>query len=85
MSIRIDKEFESLIPPLSDDEFKQLEENCVKEGIRDALVVCKVPNGDQIFVDEAIEEYATKNLGMQRKDGHQTKWFEVGWDDEFDD
>ena len=40
---------------------------------------------DQIFVDEAIEEYATKNLGMQRKDGHQTKWFEVSWDDEFDD
>ena len=51
MSIRIDKEFESLIPPLSDDEFKQLEENCVKEGIRDALVVWKVPNGDQILVD----------------------------------
>ena len=51
MSIRIDKEFESLIPPLSDDEFRQLEENCVKEGIRDALVVWKVPNGDQILVD----------------------------------
>lgn len=51
MSIRIDKEFESLIPPLSDDEFKQLEENCVKEGIRNALVVWKVPNGDQILVD----------------------------------
>lgn len=49
--IRIDKEFESLIPPLSDDEFQQLEENCVKEGIRDALVVWKVPNGDQILVD----------------------------------
>lgn len=49
--IRIDKEFESLIPPLSDDEFRQLEENCVKEGIRDALVVWKVPNGDQILVD----------------------------------
>lgn len=49
--IRIDKEFESLIPPLSDDEFRQLEENCVKEGIRDALVVWKVPNGDQILID----------------------------------
>lgn len=49
--IRIDKEFESLIPPLSEDEFRQLEENCVKEGIRDALVVWKVPNGDQILVD----------------------------------
>ena len=49
--IKVDKEFESLIPPLSDDEFKQLEENCVKEGIRDALVVWKVPNGDQILID----------------------------------
>ena len=38
MSITIDKEFESLIPPLSEEEFKQLEENCVKEGIRDALI-----------------------------------------------
>jgi polyhydroxyalkanoate synthesis regulator phasin len=38
MSITIDKEFESLIPPLSPDEFQQLEENCVKEGIRDALI-----------------------------------------------
>ena len=49
--IRVDKEFESLIPPLSEDEFRQLEENCVKEGIRDALVVWKVPNGDQILID----------------------------------
>ena len=38
MSITIDKEFESLIPPLSPEEFAQLEENCVKEGIRDALI-----------------------------------------------
>ena len=38
MSITIDKEFESLIPPLSPEEFRQLEENCVREGIRDALI-----------------------------------------------
>ena len=38
MSITIDKEFEALIPPLSPDEFKQLEENCLSEGIRDALI-----------------------------------------------
>ena len=38
MSIIVDKEFESLIPPLTDEEFQQLEENCVKEGIRDALI-----------------------------------------------
>lgn len=38
MSITVDKEFEALIPPLSPDEFQQLEENCVNEGIRDALI-----------------------------------------------
>ena len=51
MSIRIDKEFESLIPPLPDDEFKQLEENCVRDGIRDPLVLWSVPNGDDILID----------------------------------
>lgn len=51
MSIKIDKEFESLIPPLSSEEFKQLEENCVAEGIRDPLVVWHVPSGDDILID----------------------------------
>lgn len=51
MSIKIDKEFENLIPPLTSEEFQQLEENCVREGIRDPLVVWKVPNGDRILVD----------------------------------
>lgn len=37
--IQINKTFEALIPPLSDDEFKQLEANILKEGIRDPLVV----------------------------------------------
>lgn len=49
--IRIDPEFQSLIPPLSDDEFRQLEENCVQDGIRDPLVVWHVPNGDDILID----------------------------------
>lgn len=38
MSITFDREFEILIPPLSPEEFQQLEENCVNEGIRDALI-----------------------------------------------
>ena len=36
--LKIDKEFQSLIPPLSDEEFSQLEENIKAEGCRDALV-----------------------------------------------
>ena len=51
MSIIIDKEFQSLIPPLSPEELQQLEENCVNEGIRDALIVWKQPDGNDILID----------------------------------
>lgn len=49
--ITIDKEFQSLIPPLSEDEFRQLEENCVKDGIRDALITWPQPDGTEILID----------------------------------
>ena len=51
MSIIIDEEFKNLIPPLSEDEFRQLEENCVKDGIRDPLVVWPQGDGNDILVD----------------------------------
>ena len=51
MSIVIDEEFKSLIPPLSDDEFRQLEANCVRDGIRDPLVVWPQNDGNDILVD----------------------------------
>jgi hypothetical protein len=51
MSIIIDEEFKNLIPPLSEDEFRQLEENCVRDGIREPLVVWKQDNGDSILID----------------------------------
>ena len=50
MSITIDKEFESLIPPLSAEEFQQLEENCLRDGIRDALIVWE-QDGNDILID----------------------------------
>ena len=50
MSILIDKEFESLIPPLSAEEFQQLEENCLRDGIRDALIVWE-QDGNDILID----------------------------------
>lgn len=49
--IKVDKEFEKLIPPLSPEEFAQLEENCVRDGIRDPLVVWHTPEGDDILID----------------------------------
>lgn len=39
MEITIRKDFKDLIPPLSADEFRQLEENVLQDGIRDPLVV----------------------------------------------
>lgn len=39
VEIQIDEEFKSLIPPLSPEEFKQLEENILQDGCRDPLVV----------------------------------------------
>ena len=49
MSILIDKEFESLIPPLSAEEFQQLEENCLRDGIRDALSVWEQDGNDSLI------------------------------------
>ena len=46
----IDKEFEALIPPLADEEYRQLEENCLKEGIRDSLVVWD-NDGEFVLID----------------------------------
>lgn len=37
--ITIDSEFKSIIPPLSAEEYDQLKENILRDGIRDALVV----------------------------------------------
>lgn len=39
MDFKIDKEFRDLIPPLSDEEFSQLEASILAEGVRDPLVV----------------------------------------------
>ena len=37
--IQIESEFKALIPPLSKEEYQQLEANILAEGCRDALVV----------------------------------------------
>lgn len=37
--MRIDEEFKKLIPPLSVDEFQQLERNIIADGCRDPLVI----------------------------------------------
>lgn len=63
--IHIDEEFKALIPPLSREEYKQLEENCVKEGIRDPLVVWKLP-GNEILIDGHNRwEISAKHAGIR--------------------
>lgn len=49
--MRIEKQFEELLPPLTDEEFRQLEENILRDGIRDPLVVWKTPSGNEVLVD----------------------------------
>ncbi len=39
--LKIDAEFKALIPPLTSDEFQQLEENVLRDGIQDPLKVWK--------------------------------------------
>ena len=39
MQLKIKKEFKELIPDLSAEEFKQLEDNCINDGIRDKLII----------------------------------------------
>jgi len=41
ISLKINKNFQNIIPPLSKDEFKELENSIKEEGCRDALIVWK--------------------------------------------
>ena len=46
----IDQEFKALIPPLSSEEYQQLEENILRDGIRDSVTYWD-NNGDHILID----------------------------------
>ena len=46
----IDEEFKALIPPLSSEEYQQLEENILRDGIRDSVTYWD-NNGDHILID----------------------------------
>ena len=72
MNITIDTEFKTLIPPLSEEEFKQLEANCVENGIQDSL---KVWNGILIDGHNRFEiaenhrlEYKTEEMEFSSRD-----------------
>ena len=54
MEIEIDPEFQAMIPPLAEEERRQLEENIIRDGCRDPLVVWPLPEIEVEFDDETI-------------------------------
>jgi hypothetical protein len=64
-TVTIDEEFQKLIPPLTDDEYRQLEENCIKEGIREAILVWD--RGDDLVIVDGHNRY-------QIAREHNLKW-----------
>jgi N6-adenosine-specific RNA methylase IME4 len=65
--LEIKEEFKKLIPALTQEEFKQLEENCLEEGIREAIITWKG------FIIDGHNRYeiANKwNLDFQTKSKH---------------
>ena len=62
MNITIDKEFKTLIPPLSAEEFNQLEANCLENGIQDSL---KTWNG--VLVDGHNRYEIAEKHGLEFK------------------
>jgi N6-adenosine-specific RNA methylase IME4 len=72
--MRINEKFKTLIPPLTAEEFKQLETNCLTEGILDAIVTWN----DFIIDGHNRYEIATKhNLHFKTEQKHFTNETEV--------
>lgn len=63
--ILIDDEFQGLIPPLSEIERLQLEQNIEAEGCRDPLVVWMTESGDEILIDGHNRFEICERLGVQ--------------------
>jgi hypothetical protein len=62
MTITIDEEFKSLIPPLSDLERLQLEENLEKDGCKDPLIIWK---DKSILIDGYNRLEICERLGLE--------------------
>ncbi|EAY25468.1 ParB N-terminal domain-containing protein [Microscilla marina] len=48
--IEVHPDFRDWIHPLSDEEYKQLQENIIEEGCREPLVVWQVPNAETYYI-----------------------------------
>ncbi len=58
MDFIIDEELRSLIPPLSKEEFEQLESNIIQWGCLDPLKVWAVPDSDEVILLDGHNRFA---------------------------
>ncbi len=58
IKFRIDGELRSLIPPLSKEEFEQLELNILEWGCLDPLKVWPVPDSDEVILLDGYNRYS---------------------------
>ena len=65
--VKIKQEFKSLIPPLTTEEFKQLEDNCLAEGIREKILTW---NGFIIDGHNRFEISERWNLDFETESKH---------------
>lgn len=73
--LKINQEFKKLIPPLLDEEFKQLEKNCIKEGIRDAILLWNhfIIDGHNRYEIAKKNNLDFKTIEKEFKDENQVK------------
>ena len=73
----VDNELKSVIPPLTDDEFKRLESSCIEEGIRDPIVTW---NGIIVDGHNRYEIARKHNLKFnEKKKDFADRWDAIAW------
>ena len=76
-TVSIDKEFEALIPPQTDEELSLLRKSCIEEGIREALIVW---NG--VIVDGHTRYRIAQEAGLEfdvRQKDFETRTDAIKW------
>lgn len=73
----VDNELKSVIPPLTEDEFKRLESSCIEEGIRDPIVTW---NGIIVDGHNRYEIARKNNLKFnEKKKDFADRWDAIAW------
>ena len=83
----VDEEFKKIIPPLSEMERRQLEENIVRDGCRDPLVVWRPRywRPDDADVELDWENPSSEDFVGDERESWTTKTWSLPGDSEYDD